>query len=625
MGYSVREQTWWVVVVVGMTILGLHVGGGEGCLREEREALLKLKEAFNYPNGSSLPSWNNLTNHSDCCTWERVACDNYTHRVIELDLSHTRPQELRRIKWSLNASYFLPFHQLQHLDLWANYLSQSDLSRSRNLKVLSLLGNFLEGSLPESIMSLTSLTFLSLSHNNMNGSLPKQGGLCNMKNLQQLDLSLNNFEGKLPMCLGNLTSLSLLALNSNGFEGIFPSWLFHTLRSLATISFSDDNFRGSFSLSLLANHSNLRDFHMSCYNTNVKLETENPSFFPSFQLSYLYINGCTLNEVNNNKMPTFLLYQQDLLVLELTHLNISGAFPSWLLTNNTKLNTFAMSNNLLIGPFEPNSTSKLLQMQFFDVSSNPIKHEVPSNIGSIFPNLISLNMSSCSLQGIFPASIGEMRQLNDLDLSDNNLSSYLPQEFGRGGSELRFMRLSNNNLSSPCFPVKSTFRYLLFVGLNNNNFKGNIPTGIINSTGLRMLDLNANQLSGEIPSWIGNFQRMSYLILSKNSLRGSVPQSFCNLTELIYLELSENKFKGSLPSCLNMPLLKYLHLQSNQFMRPLPSTLANSPLLTLDLMRNNFSGQVPILFSLFLNLRVLILKENKLKVPFLLICVSSGK
>ncbi|XP_054790314.1 receptor-like protein 9b [Prosopis cineraria] len=582
-----------------MILLGFN-GGGEGCLEEEREALVKLKEAFNHPHGSSLPSWNNVTNHSDCCTWERVHCDNSTHRVIELDLSGTRAEELGHIKWSLNVSYFLPFHQLQILDLSGNYLSglfgdirldnledlsfsvnelkeapSFDLSHSRNLKMLDLSSNSLEGTLPESITSLTSLADLFLEDNNLNGSLPQRGGLCDMKNLAALDLNSNKFEGQLPACIGNLTSLHILALRNNGFEGTFPSSLFQALRSLVLFSLSDDNFNGSFSLSLLANHSNLQIFRMECYNANLKLETENPPFIPSFQLRVLRIHNCTL-VANNNKMPTFLLHQYDLLSLQLSHLSMTGIFPSWLLTNNTELNYFSLANNLFTGPFELNSTSKLLQMQFFNVSSNPIEDEVPSHIGSFFPNLISLDMSSCSLRGSFPASIGEMTQLNDLDLSHNNLSGYLPQEFGRASTELRF-----------------------------------VPTGIINSTELRMLDLSANQLSGEIPSWIGNFQHMSYLILSKNSFTGSLPKSFCNLTRLTYLELSKNKFNGSLPSCLNMPLLKYLHLQSNQFTGPIPSTLANSSLLTLDFTNNNFSGQVPRLFSLLLNLRVLILKENK--------------
>ncbi|XP_028777278.1 receptor-like protein 56 [Neltuma alba] len=382
-------------------------------------------------------------------------------------------------------------------------------------------------------------------------------------------------------------SLRTLDLQQNRFEGTFPSLLFHSSRSLTAITLSDDNFSGSFSLSLLANHSSLKIFRVICFNTNLRLEIENPPFIPSFQLRSFVIRNCTLNEASNKTMPTFLLYQYDLLFLELSHLNISGTFPSWLLTNNTGLNDLNLTHNLFTGPFQLNSSSKLLHMESFDISSNPIRDEIPSHIGFIFPNLISLDMSSTLLRGRFPASIGEMRQLNDLDLSNNNLSGYLPQKFGEGNNELRFLKLSNNNLSGPCLPIGSNFTYLLFLDLNNNNFGRKLEGGVMNSTELRMLDISANQLFGQMPSWIRNFQHLSYLILSKNSLTGPLPKSFCNLTELTYLDLSYNKFNGSLPSCPNTPLLKYLHLQGNHFMGPLP--LANSPsLLILDLTNNNF-------------------------------------
>lgn len=120
MGFWVREQVWGVVALIVIILRFNDVS--EGCLKEEREALLRLKEAFNYPNGSSLPSWNNL-NHSYCCAWEGITCDSSTQRVISLLLNNIRDQELEHFEWSLNASFFHPFQQLQELELSGNYLS----------------------------------------------------------------------------------------------------------------------------------------------------------------------------------------------------------------------------------------------------------------------------------------------------------------------------------------------------------------------------------------------------------------------------------------------------------------------------------------------------------------------
>ncbi|XP_028777276.1 receptor-like protein 56 [Neltuma alba] len=461
------------------------------------------------------------------------------------------------------------------------------------------------------------------------------GGLCNLKNLSLLDLGYNEFEGQLPACLGNLTSLRALYLSQNRFEGTFPSSLFHTLRFLTTIFLTDDNFSGSFSLSSLAN---LKILTISCSNTNLRLETENPPFIPSFQLRSFTIRNCTLNEASNKTMPTFLLHQYDLVVLELSHLNISGTFPSWLLTNNTKLNYFSLSQNLFIGPFELNSTSKLLQMESFDICSNPIGDEIPSHIGFIFPNLISIDMSSTLLRGSFPASIGEMRQLNDLDLSDNNLSVYLPQEFGQGNNELRFLKLTNNHLSGPCLPIGSNFTSLLFLDLNNNNFKGKLEGGVMNCTKLRMLDIGANQLSSELPNWIGNLQHLSYLILSKNSLtgqvsrlngsflslsvlmlkgnklEGSIPTRLCELKNIRLLDLSQNKLSGGIPYCLN-------NITFGKIDAPRKTEIGHFVVswttrkLWMDLSSNELTDEIPFQIGYLGNIHALNLSNNQLKGP----------
>ncbi|XP_054776259.1 receptor-like protein 15 [Prosopis cineraria] len=605
---------WWAVAV--FIILEFNAVIIKGCLQEEREALLKLKEAFNHPNGSFLPSWNNLAS-SDCCSWEGISCDN-SQRVTSLLLRYIRAQEFEDINWSLNASYFLPFHQLQVLDLSGNYLSDN-VSHSRNLKTSKLSLNSLGADLSEShtsLASLTSLRTLSLYNNNLSGSLPQQGGLCNLKNLKMLSLGRNKFKGLLPSCLSNLTSLLTIDLQYNGFEGSFPSSLFHSLKYLRFISLEENSFTGIASFSVFANHSNLQLFTISCCNNpSLKLETENPQFLPSFQLKTFKIVKCIMNEASDHKtIPSFLRHQYDLRVLDLAQLNISGSFPHWLFTNNTKLNSVSFNYNFLTGPFELNHTLRLLDMQLFQASANPINDEIPPHIGTVFPNLVFLNMSSSSLQGRFPASLGDMRQLNLLDLSNNNLSGYLPQEFGKGINDLRFLRLSNNNLTGPCLPIGSNFTHLLSVDLSKNNFKGKVPDGINNSSELRMLDLSANQLYGEMPSWIGNFKHLVLLILSQNSMAGPIPKSFCSLVELKYLDLSKNRFNGTLPSCLNMPSLRYLHLRENHFFGPIPFVLAKSPfLLTLDLTKNRFSSQIPRWFKSMLNLRVLLLKGNKLE------------
>jgi hypothetical protein len=88
-------------------------------LEEERIALLHLKDSLNYPSGTSLPSWRIA--HASCCSWERITCNSSTGRVTELDLGGARNEELG--DWYLNASFFVPFQQLNGLYLWGNHIA----------------------------------------------------------------------------------------------------------------------------------------------------------------------------------------------------------------------------------------------------------------------------------------------------------------------------------------------------------------------------------------------------------------------------------------------------------------------------------------------------------------------
>jgi hypothetical protein len=89
------------------------------CLDEERISLLEIKAWFNHAGAAGsydqLEGWDKEQFY--CCYWDRVVCDNTTNRVIELHLSGVNYEDL-----DLNASLFLPFKELEILDLSHNQL-----------------------------------------------------------------------------------------------------------------------------------------------------------------------------------------------------------------------------------------------------------------------------------------------------------------------------------------------------------------------------------------------------------------------------------------------------------------------------------------------------------------------
>jgi hypothetical protein len=92
-----------------------------GCSREERAALMEIRASFARANSTMPPlSWGNKS-HDDCCSWERVKCNNTTRRVSHLDLAkvHGAPNPSGRA-WSLDTTVFAAFPELQSLNLSSN-------------------------------------------------------------------------------------------------------------------------------------------------------------------------------------------------------------------------------------------------------------------------------------------------------------------------------------------------------------------------------------------------------------------------------------------------------------------------------------------------------------------------
>jgi len=95
-----------------LTLVGDWCGRCYGCLEEERIGLLEIK-AVTDPNSIYKRGW--VEYSSNCCEWSGIECDNTTRRVIRLSLFEASYQSLG--DWVLNASFFLPFKELQSLDL----------------------------------------------------------------------------------------------------------------------------------------------------------------------------------------------------------------------------------------------------------------------------------------------------------------------------------------------------------------------------------------------------------------------------------------------------------------------------------------------------------------------------
>jgi hypothetical protein len=143
-------------------------------------------------------------------------------------------------------------------------------------------------------------------------------------------------------------------------------------------------------------------------NKDLEIETESPSWVPTFQLSNLNLANCKLNKKNGHVFPSFISSQVHLYLLDLSHNSIVGSIPCQLLFN-TSIELLSLRSNKIDGSLSfgcfANLTSSLIA---FDMSDNNVTGSLPENIGHLLPFLSYVNMSSNALEGIIPWSFGNL-------------------------------------------------------------------------------------------------------------------------------------------------------------------------------------------------------------------------
>ncbi|CAK7340490.1 unnamed protein product [Dovyalis caffra] len=223
----------WILLTL-FSVVSEWYGHCCGCLEEERIGLLEI-QAFFDPNRLSLRDWVDKDGIGNCCEWSGIECDNTTRRVIQLSLMDVMDRTgLGDL--ILNASLFLPFEELQSLNLRGNrlvglYENQGFQVLSSKLKKLEILGltqNQFNESILSSLSGLSSLKSLYLSQNNLTGSAGFYGNTLSgfevlaprLKKLENLDLGWNKYnDSSIFPSLSEFQSLKFLDLSGNMLNG----------------------------------------------------------------------------------------------------------------------------------------------------------------------------------------------------------------------------------------------------------------------------------------------------------------------------------------------------------------------------------------------------------------------
>ncbi|GAY67691.1 hypothetical protein CUMW_258590 [Citrus unshiu] len=536
----------------------------EGCLEQERSALLQLRHFFN--DDKHLHYWVDDENYSDCCQWEGVECNNTNGRVIKLDLRDTWNRE--SAEWHLNASLFTPFQQLESLDLsWNNIAGCVEneglerLSRLNNLKLLFLDHNYFNNSNFLSLGGLSSLRILSLAGNGLNGSIDIKG-LDSLSNMEELDMSANAIDNLvapkggsgIPMIDGSkvlqsivsLPSLKTLYLLFTNFKGTIANQELHNFTNLEELILVESDLHVSQLLQSISSFTSLK--YLSMQYCVLKGALHGQDFHEFKNLEHLVMDRM-LVEVNTSFLQVVselmaslrflsLSYSRlnkntilDQGLCQLVHLqelyirdnDLRDSLP-WCLANMTSLQVLNVAFNQLTGNFPPGLCELVLLRELY-IDNNDLRGSLPLCL----ENLTSLRVLDVSYnqltENISSSPLTHLTSMEKLILSNNHFQipisleplfnlSKLKTFIGDNG-EIYAETESHYNSLTPKFQLTS-------ISLSGYGDGGTFPKFLYHQHDLKNADLSHLNLSGEFPNWLPeNNTDLKKFLLANNSIFGS--------------------------------------------------------------------------------------------------------
>ncbi|KAL5802471.1 hypothetical protein ACOSQ4_030776 [Xanthoceras sorbifolium] len=272
----------------------------------------------------------------------------------------------------------------------------------------------------------------------------------------------------------------------------------------------------------------------------------------------------------------------------------------------------------------PQQLGNLSNLQYLDLNSDGDLYVENLRWITGFSLLKHLDLSSVNLSKASHhwAMINSLPFLEVLRLSYCQLQ-HLPQISFANFSSLTTLDLSLNQFGNSLIPSwVFGLRSLIFLDLSGNSFDGPIVDGLGNLTSLRHLDLSSNHFNSSIPNWLSSFYRLEYLSLSSNDLQGSISSALGNLTSIITLDLSYNRLEGRIPTSfgrlcnLRSISMSFLNLNSN--ISDILDTFlgcVSARLESLDLSNCQLRGNLTDQLGRFKNLKTLSLYNNSICGP----------
>ncbi|KAI3701907.1 hypothetical protein L6452_27368 [Arctium lappa] len=286
---------------------------------------------------------------------------------------------------------------------------------------------------------------------------------------------------------------------------------------------------------------------------------------------------------------------------------------------NDRVTSITLASMKLTGGL-PGDIGELSELQILDLSYNKgLTGSLTAEIGKL-RKLTNLILVGCSFNGPIPESIGNLERLTILSLNSNRFTGRIPASIGNL-KNLYWLDLTQNQLtgsipvSNGRTPGLDMLTRAKHFHLGDNQLSGDIPPRLFSSNMILIhLLFENNQLTGSIPPTLGLVKSLEVVRLDRNSLSGDVPLNINNLTNVNEMYLSNNKLTGPVPNLTGMQTLNYLDLSNNTFdQSTVPSWFSTlQSLTTLKMHSTNIGGELPAALFSIPSLQNVDLSNNRL-------------
>mmetsp|Transcript_53 Transcript_53/g.102 ORF Transcript_53/g.102 Transcript_53/m.102 type:complete len:406 (-) Transcript_53:1487-2704(-) len=162
-----------------------------------------------------------------------------------------------------------------------------------------------------------------------------------------------------------------------------------------------------------------------------------------------------------------------------------------------------------------------------ELDNNGLAGSLPSEICALAPNLESLDMRGNALVGDIPACLKDFDKLAQVFLNNNQFSGEIPTGV-LGIASMTVIDLSQNDLEGPVsylFGDDTAATGLRTVSLNDNRLTGDFPTEALLFPNLSTLRLHGLNMKGEVPESVCDAQQQSSTFLT--TLTADCVELFC--------------------------------------------------------------------------------------------------